>query len=340
MGACRIGRRWRKAGATLAIRCGKVPSRAGGCCAVMSASAAIGWRPRSCRRRRPCRWRSDVELQASRSQSPQHRRQATSDHRPTDRAHGWWDFYVAAKTDAGQPVYDLTSRGGAHILPELGDLVVGKKFTTEELRKWLATMARMPAQRRPKNGKPQYKAAATTEEQIRARRASANRVLSMLKAALNHAFTHDLISSREAWDSKKLKPFKQVDAARLRCLTIEEAQRLINASDPDFRPLVHAAPQTGCRYRGRPGWKCGTSIPTVAHSTFAGRRQARRPAGRRTDVPRRRWHRLEEVRAGRDQYGLPIICWKLTRRTLLRSLWLSPSFTRRIRITEPIFFIN
>jgi integrase len=31
-------------------------------------------------------------------------------------------------------------------------------------------------------------------------------------------------------------------------LTIAEAQRLINSSDPEFRPLVEAALQTGCRY--------------------------------------------------------------------------------------------
>ena len=32
------------------------------------------------------------------------------------------------------------------------------------------------------------------------------------------------------------------------------------------------------------------------------------------------------------------ICWKVTPRALPSSVWLSPSFTRRIRITDPIFF--
>ena len=36
--------------------------------------------------------------------------------------------------------------------------------------------------------------------------------------------------------------------ARVRYLTVAEAQRLINASDPEFRPLVRAALETGCRY--------------------------------------------------------------------------------------------
>jgi integrase len=39
-----------------------------------------------------------------------------------------------------------------------------------------------------------------------------------------------------------------VDAARVRYLTIAEAQRLINASEPDFRQLVQGALETGARY--------------------------------------------------------------------------------------------
>ena len=31
-------------------------------------------------------------------------------------------------------------------------------------------------------------------------------------------------------------------------LSVAEATRLINASDPEFRPVVQAALQTGCRY--------------------------------------------------------------------------------------------
>jgi integrase len=67
-----------------------------------------------------------------------------------------------------------------------------------------------------------------------------------LRAALNHAFQNGNVASDLAW--RKVKPFKNVDAARLRYLTIAEAQRLINASEPDFRLLMQAALQTGARY--------------------------------------------------------------------------------------------
>jgi integrase len=154
--------------------------------------------------------------------------------------------YIEHKRTLGQPVNDVTSRGTAHILPSLGDIVVAE-LTAEQLRKWLATMAAAPAQNRPKAGKLQYREAPNSEDAVRARRASANRVLTMLKAALNHAYDEGHVGNRDAW-GRKLKPFRHVEVARARYLQVAEAQRLINASDPEFRPLVQAALETGCRY--------------------------------------------------------------------------------------------
>jgi integrase len=108
-------------------------------------------------------------------------------------------------------------------------------------------MAASPAQSRPKAGKPRFKAAPTTEEGIRARQAPANRVLSMRKAAFNHAYDEEHVANLDAW-GRKLKPFKRVDTARVRYLTVAQAERLLNACDADFRPLVRAALELGCRY--------------------------------------------------------------------------------------------
>jgi integrase len=154
--------------------------------------------------------------------------------------------YIAFKRDQGQPVSDLSCRTRVHILPALGDLMVGA-LTAAQLRKWHATMAAAPAQGRPKAGKPQYKAAPVTDEDVRRRRASANRVLTMLKAGLNHAFDEDHVANRDAW-GRKLKPFRNVGGARVRYLTDDEVQRLLNTCDADFRALVRAALETGCRY--------------------------------------------------------------------------------------------
>ena len=154
--------------------------------------------------------------------------------------------YLKAKDDAGKPISGAEGHGRVHILPVLGDLFVDE-LTAKRLRDWLATMARTPAQFRPNRGRPQYRAAPVTDDEIRARHATANRVLTTLKAALNFAFDEGTIKNRDAW-GRKLKPFENVEAARVRYLKIAEAQRLINASDPEFRPLVQAALETGCRY--------------------------------------------------------------------------------------------
>jgi integrase len=156
------------------------------------------------------------------------------------------DHYVDYKRHKGQPVADPISRCNVHILPTLGDLVVSE-LTADHLRRWLATMAAAPAQTRPKAGKPRYRSEPTTEEQFRQRRASANRTLAVLKAALNYAYDEGHVANRDAW-GRRLAPLEKAQAARVRYLTVAEAGRLINACDAEFRSLVRAGLETGCRY--------------------------------------------------------------------------------------------
>src|ERR1700750_2065191 len=152
--------------------------------------------------------------------------------------------YIDYKHQKGQPVGDLISRSNVHILQTLGDLVVSE-LTAEQLRRWLATMAAAPAQRRAKGSKPQFRPEPTTDEEHRQRRASANRVLTMLKAALNHAYDEAHVASRDAW-GRRLAPFEKVEVARVRYLTVAEAERLINTCAQEFRALVRAGLETGC----------------------------------------------------------------------------------------------
>jgi integrase len=141
---------------------------------------------------------------------------------------------------------DSRHRAKAHIYPTLGNIEVSS-LTTDIMRKWHAGLAKALPRARSKAGKAQqHRRFDGGEEAIRRRQSSANRVLTILKAALNQAFHDGKIASDASW--RKVKAFKGVDAARIRYLTIAEATRLINASDPEFRPLVQAALQTGCRY--------------------------------------------------------------------------------------------
>jgi integrase len=143
-------------------------------------------------------------------------------------------------------IYDARRRADAFILPSLGNLQA-VKLTADRLRRWRDSIANSPARRRTRNGEKQrHGKAPTTDQEKRARRASANRTWTVLRAALNHAFQNGKVASDTAW--RRVKPFRNVEHARIRYLTVAEAKRLINASEPEFRLLVHAALATGARY--------------------------------------------------------------------------------------------
>lgn len=142
-------------------------------------------------------------------------------------------------------IRDARYRDQAFIRPKLGNTEVAA-LTADKLRQWRDDLVQTPARARTKKGSTQRYRKIANEDGQRARRSSANRIWALLRAALNHAFHEGKVSSDLEW--RKVKPFKKVDAARVRYLTIAEAKRLINAAEPDFRRLVQAALQTGARY--------------------------------------------------------------------------------------------
>jgi integrase len=135
----------------------------------------------------------------------------------------------------------------AHILPKLGKLEVAK-LTTARVRTWHEALAEQPARLRTRPGAEQrYREQNGDPDAARARRATANRNLTVLKAALNHAWEGGrIVGSDERW--RKVKPFRGADAARVRYLEIEDCTRLLNACEPDFRRLVRGALVSGARY--------------------------------------------------------------------------------------------
>ena len=117
------------------------------------------------------------------------------------------------------------------------------------MRRWLAELATLPPRVRQKRSAKvaRYKVVPENDETKRQRRSTANRVLTILKAALNYAFDEGHVEPNHAW-GRRLKPFRQVDAARTRLLSVAEAKRLVDAADPDFRNLVKAGLCTGARF--------------------------------------------------------------------------------------------
>lgn len=140
---------------------------------------------------------------------------------------------------------DMRYRAGAWIYPYFGNKLV-TSLKTDELRKWLTTIANAPARRRTAKGKPQQFRVRTGEPT--SRRATANKSLTLLKAALNRAFSDGLVEANRAW--REVKALKDADAVRIQRLKdIDEARRFINACQPkEFRDLVIGGLATGARY--------------------------------------------------------------------------------------------
>jgi integrase len=152
------------------------------------------------------------------------------------------------KRDGRSPhaIRDARYRIEALILPKLGSVKVGS-LTPDRLRRWRDDIATAAPRLRTRLGEEQnHREQPSDDDGRRARRATSNRTWTVLRAALNLAFHDGKIESDAAW--RRVKPFKQVESARVRYLTIAEAKRLMNACEPEFRPMVSAALQTGCRY--------------------------------------------------------------------------------------------
>ncbi len=156
------------------------------------------------------------------------------------------DYLKAYDRRGGKAVYDTRRTAEAHILPSLGVVTVAK-LTAGKITDWHHGLAEKRARARTKPGRKQnYRRAETGSDAIRKRRATANRILTVLKAALNHAWKAGHVASDDAW--RRVKPFRAVETARVRYLSEAECVRLVNACEPAFRQLVRGALLTGCRY--------------------------------------------------------------------------------------------
>lgn len=154
------------------------------------------------------------------------------------------DDYLAAFQ--GRDLENTRRRIEAIIRPALGAKAV-EKLTADTIADWLNSLASSPARSRTGRGAEQnYRPLGNTDEERRRRRSSANRILTILKAALNAAYRNGRVNADDAW--RRVRPFPKADASKLRYLSDDEARRLVNACDPNFRPIVQAALLTGARY--------------------------------------------------------------------------------------------
>jgi integrase len=189
-------------------------------------------------------------------------------------------YFARRENEGAKSLAGDRGRASRHILPALGDVPVAD-LTRDMLSQWLAGLA----------GKAQDRQDAET---VRQRRASANRVLAILKASLNQAFRGGNADSDIPW--RTVQPFRGVNAPRLRYFTKDEVTRLINSAQGNFRDLVLAALHTGCRYGELCRMRAGDFSPDSG-TVFVG--QSKSGKARHVVLTDEGQHFFETLTAGR-----------------------------------------
>jgi integrase len=177
-------------------------------------------------------------------------REAAGDFSPTEGpytvADALRDYFAARERKGHKSVPKDRYSADALIIPALGSIAVSK-LSRLRIERWQEGLVNAGARVRTRDGESQqFRKPTGSPEDIRRRRATCNRVLAILKAALNLAHQNGKVAIPDAWE--RVEAYRNVAASRLRYLSDDESRRLINACPPDLRALVTAALLTGCRY--------------------------------------------------------------------------------------------
>lgn len=127
-----------------------------------------------------------------------------------------------------------------HLTPTLGNILL-KDLTTTRFRKWRDSMVKGLTHKDVINEPDELEQA----EIIRRSKDSANRVLSMAKAAFNLAFNEGSVPSDVAW--KRVSSFQGVGANRELFLTTRQVNNLKKHTEGGLHNLIQAGILTGAR---------------------------------------------------------------------------------------------
>jgi len=149
--------------------------------------------------------------------------------------------YLADKERQGSTNAERTRKDmAAHVIPHLGT-IPADRLTRKRIEAWMLLISKSGRRRRGKE-----REAPSGPDEIRARRSTANRLWTDLRAALNHAMDEHLVENNLGWAG--VRAFRKVDVARVHFLSADEQVRLVNCCvDIDFRHLVQAGLFTGGR---------------------------------------------------------------------------------------------
>ena len=172
------------------------------------------------------------------------------------------DYLANRRKIKGDKVMYMRSIIDVHIVPALGAVEL-TKLKHAQVESWHHGLADAPPLVRSKAGTASRARTVDSEtpDALRKRRATANRIFTVLRAALNLAYRKGKVNSKAAWS--RIEPFGSVDAPKVRYLSVAECKRLIEACPDDFRCLVRAVLYTGCRYGELTRMKVSAFDPTT-----------------------------------------------------------------------------
>ncbi len=171
--------------------------------------------------------------------------------------------YVGYLEQHRKSAADARSNLTAYLIPYFGEDRQIASLTSADFEKWQPWALTYKPRGRLKDGKQSKQAmrekaqkrgkeipppspAVSPEELHRRRKSRLNRVINDVHAALEYAAGTGKVTNREAWG--RLQKYRGVDQARIQWLTVDQARRLTNACEPDFRRLIEVALLTGARY--------------------------------------------------------------------------------------------
>jgi integrase len=156
------------------------------------------------------------------------------------------DYLADRETKKGRSQIRKKQMAEKNILLELGNIPL-RKLTHQQVENWLHNRARSLPRTRSGPNELVYREVANVEDEEyrRKRKASANTMWNLLKAALNYGYKTGKVSNRSAWD--KIESFKLVNEPKVVDITFDQLVALIEACEPEFQLLAKAALYTGAR---------------------------------------------------------------------------------------------
>ena len=175
------------------------------------------------------------------------------------------------RTESGKQTKEVERVFDRDILPALGARPV-ESLTRQDLINWRSGLIRQKPHNRAKKA---VEVDASETELKRRRKATAQRKWTMLRAALNHAFSAGEVSSDAVWRS--IKPLRDIDAPPpSRILTAKQCRVLTSNVDTDFRPIAQATFLTGAAFKELREATVDDYMPETGHlRVFNTKRRAR-----------------------------------------------------------------